>query len=68
MNWENYELFKAELVFDGHKLTSEGVNPSQEEIKAVINTGKTEDISELRSFISLVNYNTINFLNMVEPL
>lgn len=71
MNWENYELFKAELVFDRHKLTSEGVNTSQEEIKAVINTGKTENISELRSFISLVNYNARyipNFLNMVKPL
>ena len=71
MNWGKCELFRSELVFDGHKLTGKGVNPTQEKVKAVVETREPRDIRELRSFLGLVNYNARyipNFTTIAEPL
>ena len=71
VNWQKCELFKTELVFDGHKLSDKGVNPTQEKVKAVEEAREPENISELRSFLGLVNYSARyipNFATIAEPL
>jgi transposase InsO family protein len=71
VNWQKCELFKSELVFDGHKLSDKGVNPTSEKVKAVAEAREPENISELRSFLGLVNYSARyipNFATTAEPL
>lgn len=71
INWQKCELFKSELVFDGHKLSDKGVNPTHEKVKAVAEAREPENESELKSFIGLVNYSARyipNFATTAEPL
>lgn len=71
VNWQKCELFRSELVFDGHKLSDKGVNPTNEKVKAVTEAREPENIHELRSFLGLVNYSARyipNFATTAEPL
>lgn len=71
VNWQKCELFKSELVFDGHKLSDKGVNPTRVKVEAVAEAREPENVSELRSFLGLVNYSARyipNFATTAEPL
>ena len=45
-----------ELTFYGHKLTSDGVRPSEEKVAAVENAIAPTTVTEVRSFLGLVQY------------
>ena len=44
------------MSYVGHEIDSEGVHKSPEKIKAVKVAKRPEKVSELRSFLGLVNY------------
>ena len=44
------------LTFFGHDLSGEGVAPSEEKVAAVVNARAPKNISEVRSFVQLVQY------------
>ena len=58
------------LVFFRHKLTSEGVQPSEEKVAAVRNVLQPSTVAKVRSFMGLVQYCarfTPKFATTLEP-
>lgn len=45
-----------ELEFLGHKITSDGILPSQDKVESVLSFRKPENANEVRSFLGLANY------------
>ncbi|XP_062568299.1 uncharacterized protein K02A2.6-like [Saccostrea cucullata] len=56
LNREKCEFGLSKIVFLGHVISSEGVKPDQEKIKAVSETRTPSNSSEIRSFLGLANY------------
>ena len=46
----------SKLVFFGHELTNKGVNPSEEKVAAIKDAKPPQNVSEVRSFMGLVQY------------
>ena len=46
----------SELTFMGHVLSSQGVGVATDKLKAVVEAREPESVSEVRSFLGLVNY------------
>ena len=56
LNWEKCEFDMSKLAFFGHEITSDGVNPSDEKIEAILNAEPPRDVKEVHSFMDLVQY------------
>ncbi|XP_062588414.1 uncharacterized protein K02A2.6-like [Saccostrea cucullata] len=56
LNREKCEFGLSKIVFLGHVISSEGVKPDQEKIKAVSETRTPSNSSEIRGFLGLANY------------
>lgn len=50
------EFFKTSLVFLGHVLDGSGIHPSKELTKAIVEAGRPENVTQLRSYLGLLNY------------
>ena len=46
----------SEVEYLGHKITSKGLHPSEEKVRALKNAPKPTNVSQLKSFLGLVNY------------
>ena len=55
-NKEKCVFFKDRVQFCGHEIDKEGLHKTQEKIEAVVNAPRPENVSQLRSFLGLVNY------------
>ena len=55
-NKEKCEFFRDRVQFCGHEIDREGIHKTQEKIDAVVSASRLENVSELRSFLGLVNY------------
>lgn len=55
-NREKCEFFKNEISYCGHVIDKHGLQKSQEKIEAVLKAPKPENVSQLRSYLGLVNY------------
>ena len=55
-NREKCEFFRDRVQFCGHEIDKEGLHKTQEKIEAVISAPRPENVSQLRSFLGLVNY------------
>ena len=55
-NKEEWEFFRARVQFCGHEIDREGLHKTQEKIKAVVSMPRPENVSQLRTFLGLVNY------------
>ena len=58
LNPNKCEFRLSKLVFFGHELTSKGVNPSEEKVAAIKDAKPPRNISEVRSFMGLVQYSS----------
>ncbi|XP_038064022.1 uncharacterized protein K02A2.6-like [Patiria miniata] len=56
LNKAKCEFFKRKVVFCGHEITHEGLNKTQDKVHAVKNAPRPTNVSQLRSFLGLVNY------------
>ena len=56
VNGDKCEFRLSKLTFFGHKLTSDGVNPSEEKVAVIRDARSPKDASEVQSFIGLVQY------------
>ena len=56
VNFEKCEFFQEKVSYVGHEIDSEGLHKSPGKIKAVKEAKLPENVSELRSFLGLVNY------------
>lgn len=56
MNAEKCKFSMPSLTFFGHKLTGDGVSPSEEKIAAIQKARPPQSVSEVKSFLGLVHY------------
>ena len=55
-NKEKCEFFRDKVQFCGHEIDRKGLHKTQEKIEAVVGAPRPENVSQLRSFLGLVNY------------
>ena len=55
-NREKCEFFRDRVQFCGHEIDKKGRHKTQEKIEAVASAPRPENVSQLRSFLGLVNY------------
>ena len=55
-NKEKFEFFRDRVQFCGHEIDKEGLHKTQEKIKTVVSAPRPDNVSQLRSFLGLVNY------------
>ena len=55
-NLEKCEFFKDSVQYCGHEVTKEGIWKTKDKIDAVLKTPAPENVTQLRSFLGLVNY------------
>ena len=56
VNKEKCEFFKDSIEYCGHKIDKEGLHKAQDKMDAVLKAPRPENVSQLRSFLGLVNY------------
>ena len=56
LNLEKCQFSMSQLTFMGHALSSRGVGVAADKVKAVVEAREPESVSEVRSFLGLVNY------------
>ncbi|XP_061152316.1 uncharacterized protein K02A2.6-like [Syngnathus typhle] len=55
-NKKKCEFFKESIEYCGHKIDKHGLHKTQDKIEAVVNSPQPENVTQLRSFLGLVNY------------
>lgn len=71
LNKEKCTFGADEITFMGHTLTRNGVQPTNDRIKALKEAGKPKNAAEVRSFLGLVNFSARyipNLATVAEPL
>ncbi|XP_051784491.1 uncharacterized protein K02A2.6-like [Erpetoichthys calabaricus] len=71
LNMEKCQFRKTELTFLGHRISSAGLQPNVEHIRAVTEAPPPHDVSSLRSFLGLTAWYSKfipNYATVVEPL
>ena len=58
VNGDECEFRLSKLMFLGHQLTGDGINPCKEKIAAIRDARPPKDASEVRSFMGLVQYSS----------
>ena len=53
---EKCVFMASEVVYLGHCISKDGLQPTEEKVKAVTETPQPTNVSELRAFLGLVNY------------
>jgi len=56
VNKSKCELFQNRIEYCGHEIDMHGLHKTKSKIKAVLNCKRPTNVSELRSFLGLVNY------------
>jgi hypothetical protein len=60
-------IFKDKVSFCGHKIERHGLHKTQKKIEAIVNAPQPTIVSELRSFLGIVNYYA-RFIANVSPV
>ena len=55
LNIEKCQFSMSQLTFMGHVLSSRGVGVAADKVKAVVEAKEPESVSEVRSFLGVVN-------------
>uniref|UniRef100_A0A8C5D775 ribonuclease H n=1 Tax=Gouania willdenowi TaxID=441366 RepID=A0A8C5D775_GOUWI len=55
-NKKKCEFFKECIEYCGHKIDKNGLHKTQDKIEAIVNSPQPENVSQLRSFLGLINY------------
>ena len=56
LNPEKSEFGIPRISFMGHVLSEKGIGPTEEKVRAVVETREPESVAEVRSFLGLVNF------------
>ena len=56
LNRDKCVLGDREITLLGHKLSEKGVDPGRDKVEAIVNASQPKDVSQVRSFLGLVNY------------
>lgn len=55
-NWEKCHWFCTRVLFLGHIISRDGLNPNPDKIRAIVEAPPPTNITQLKSFVGLVNY------------
>ena len=55
-NLSKCHVFQDKVVFCGHEIDKQGLHKTQEKIDAVLQTPYPKTVTQLRTFLGLVNY------------
>ena len=58
LNWEKCKIGLTELEFFGYLVSEQGIGPTEERVRAVVEARQPENMHELSSFLRLVNYSS----------
>ena len=53
---DKYVFMAPEVTYLGHRISEEGIQPTQEKVRAIINAPKPQNVSQLKAFLGLLNY------------
>lgn len=56
INLEKCDFLKNEMDFLGYHITSQGIRPTEEKYKAIVEFPKPKTIKELRRFLGMINF------------
>ncbi|XP_043224264.1 uncharacterized protein K02A2.6-like [Amphibalanus amphitrite] len=56
LNGAKCEMFKTELDYLGHRITADGIHPTEEKIQAIRNMKRPDDVKELQSMLGIINF------------
>ncbi|VDI33559.1 Hypothetical predicted protein [Mytilus galloprovincialis] len=56
LNIDKCKFNMANIEFMGHMLSEHGIGVSQSKVEAIVNSRRPESVSEIRSFLGLVNF------------
>ena len=71
LNAEKCKFHMTQMVFMGLVLSNNGIGPTEDKVKAIIDAREPQSASEVRSFLGLANYNARfipDFATTAEPL
>ena len=52
----------------GHKISAEGLSPTESKVRAIVNTPAPTDVTQLKSFLGLLSYYLKFLLNLASRL
>ena len=55
-NREKCELIQKKITYCGHVVDQDRLHKTQEKVDALVNTPRTKNVQQVRSFLGLVNY------------
>ena len=44
------------MEYLGHRVDADGINPTYEKLKAILDVETSEDVNQLRSYLGLIHY------------
>lgn len=53
---EKCEFFKESVKYLGHIISIHGIQPNPEKVKAIVEAPSPKDVSQLKSYLGLINY------------
>jgi hypothetical protein len=56
LNPEKCEFCIPKITFMGHLVSDKGIGPTEDKVKAVVDAREPKTVSEVRSFLALVNF------------
>ena len=71
LNAEKCRFHMTQMVFMGLVLSNNGIGPTEDKVKAIVDARELQSASEVRSFLGLASYNARfipDFATVAEPL
>lgn len=71
LNRQKCQIGLGEIEFMGHMISTQGIGPTKERVRAIVNATPPKTSSEVRSFLGLVNFSgryIPNLATISEPL
>lgn len=65
------QFMQGSVEYLGHRIDKEGLHPTEEKVAAIVNAPKPNNVTELRSFLGLLNYYgrfLLNLSSRLQPL
>lgn len=56
IKWEKCKFFRKSVTYLGHVISGEGIQPNPEKVRAISDAPKPENLTQLKSFLGLINY------------
>lgn len=56
VKFEKCKFFESSVLYLGHEISAEGIRPNNEKVKAIILAPVPQNVTQVKSFVGLINY------------